>query len=100
MNSSSFGPGAHSQLPGQGSKDSRGSSSNKSRKKPAGAKWKDPWLAPAPKSPRTVSVAVKLDRPASTKPPGDDNHSDSSAVPLRVIYSHADDGAKPVHDEL
>ncbi|QRW02865.1 P12 domain-containing protein [Ceratobasidium sp. AG-Ba] len=108
--SSSFGGGVtHSQLVGQqASKDSRGSSSNKSRqsrKKPAGTKWQDPWLA-TPKPPRTVPVAVKLDRPGhamaagSGKAAGDDRTSESSGVPLDVIVSNVDDERKAVHHGL
>ncbi|KAG8739782.1 hypothetical protein FRC10_005165 [Ceratobasidium sp. 414] len=111
MNASpSFGAGpTHSQLAGQKtSKDSRTSSSNKSRqsrKNPPGGKWQDPWLPRPPKAARTVPVALKLDPPAgpsvSGMPVGDeDRTSDSSAVPLHVIVSRVDEESKTVPDEL
>ncbi|KAG9104239.1 hypothetical protein FRC06_004223 [Ceratobasidium sp. 370] len=112
MNASpSFGAGVtHSQLVGQkSSKDSRTSSSNKSRqskKKPSGAKWQDPWLARPSRSPRTAPVAVNLDPPAggpsvSGKPvPDEDQTSDSSAVPLHVMVSRVDEESKTIRNDL
>ncbi|KAG8682276.1 hypothetical protein FRC09_016879, partial [Ceratobasidium sp. 395] len=108
--SSSFGGGiTASQLAGQhASKDSRTSSSSKTRrskKKPSNVGWQDPWLAP-PKSPRAVPVAVKLDRPvaaqpASGKPATDeDRASDSSGMPLHVMVSRIDEEPKAIRDEL
>ncbi|KAG9093451.1 hypothetical protein FS749_014355 [Ceratobasidium sp. UAMH 11750] len=104
--SSSFGAGA--QPAGQkSSKDSRGSSSNKSRqskKRQSGAKWQDPWLPRPPKA-RTAPVAVRLDHPdggpsVSGMPVADeDQTSDSSAMPLHVIESRVDE-SKAVRDEL
>lgn len=83
------------------SKDSRGSSSNsrQAQKKATRGGWQDPWLAP--KSPRSVSV-VKLERvvgaPGSGKAVQDDRGSDSSAVPLKIIYSNVE--GKAVRDDL
>ncbi|CEL62015.1 hypothetical protein RSOLAG1IB_04766 [Rhizoctonia solani AG-1 IB] len=87
--SSSFGPS---------SSTSRGSSSKAARKKrpnKGGPKWQDPWLAPPPKSPRTptamqFNTAIPVNV-AKVPNPQDDQASESSSVPLKVIYPK-DDG--------
>lgn len=92
--SSSFGPGVQSQTRQQTSKDSKGSSSGsrQSQKKVARG-WQDPWLAPAPKSPRPVSVSVvKHERASSANEVvQDDRGSDSSAMPLKVMCSNVEE---------
>ncbi|CAE7092601.1 unnamed protein product [Rhizoctonia solani] len=76
---------------GPSSSTSRGSSSRpKSKKKRPkdGPKWNDPWLSPAPKSPRTPT-AMQFHVPvdvAKVPGPQDDRGSDSSAIPLKPIY--------------
>ncbi|KAH7335489.1 hypothetical protein B0J17DRAFT_670351 [Rhizoctonia solani] len=79
------------------SSTSRGSSSkskSKSKRPKDGPKWQDPWLAPPPKSPRTPSV-IQFHAPtpvdvAKLPGPQDDRASDSSAIPLKVIYPSND----------
>ncbi|CAE6499909.1 unnamed protein product [Rhizoctonia solani] len=80
---------------GPSSSTSRGSSSKSKKKRPKdGPKWQDPWLAPVPKPPRTpsamqchASTPVDVGKLPS---PQDDRASDSSAIPLKVIYPSDD----------
>ncbi|KAF8677398.1 hypothetical protein RHS04_05965 [Rhizoctonia solani] len=85
---------------GPNSSTSRGSSSKSKKKKPnkGGAKWQDPWLAPPPKSPRTptaVQFSAKIPVDVVKAPiPQDDQVSESSSVPLKVIYPKEDDNRR------
>lgn len=68
------------------------SKSRGSRSYKGGSKWQDPWL-PTPKPARTP-VPTKLDvvvESVGTSQVQDDRGSDSSAVPLKVIYTNTGD---------
>ncbi|CAE6527323.1 unnamed protein product [Rhizoctonia solani] len=73
------------------SSTSRGSSSKSKKKRPKdGPKWQDPWLASAPKAPRTPFHAPAPADVAKVPRPQDDQRSDSSAIPLKPIYPSDD----------
>ncbi|KAJ1306604.1 hypothetical protein OPQ81_007603 [Rhizoctonia solani] len=80
---------------GPSSSTSRGSSSKTKKKRPKdGPKWQDPWLAPAPKPPRTPT-AIQFRAPAPVDVANqlgipDDQGSDSSAITLKEIYASDD----------
>ncbi|CAE6483452.1 hypothetical protein RSOLAG22IIIB_04304 [Rhizoctonia solani] len=80
---------------GPSSSTSRGSSSKSKKKRPKdGPKWQDPWLAPAPRSPRPLTpiqfhASASIDV-AKIPGPQDDRGSDSSAIPLKAIYPSDD----------